>query len=475
MSGVATGWRQRLARAVGLRVAVWYAVLFAVSAVLVGVIAYQLLVYSLERRDHDLLRVKLAEYSARYDAGGLRALSQAVSAERMSGDPDSVLVRLLAPNAEVLLVSAPPGWPAFQFGRLDEGLISATEAWLTVPSASDHVNLELVSRRVFDGTLIQVGRTTIGRDRLLADVRDLFGLLLVVVVGIGLAGGAALTHQALRPLRELRNAVRTIARTGQLRVRVAAGPDGDLVDELGQVFNEMLARIETLVDGMRGALDNVAHDLRTPIARLRARAEAALSAPADADAGAARAALADCVEEADRVIALLSTLMDISEAETGTMRLLLERIPVKEVADETVDLYEDTADDRGIVLTSQVSDDIFVQADRQRLRQALANLVDNALKYTGRGGKVALNTERTAAGDVAITVTDTGVGIAADDLSRIWDRLYRADANRSEPGLGLGLSLVRAIAAAHGGRADVTSEPGRGSTFRLVLPAAAPE
>ena len=186
-------------------------------------------------------------------------------------------------------MSAPPSWPAFQFDRPGQGSASATEAWLTVPSASDQVNLELVSRRVSDGTLIQVGRTTIGRDRLLADVRDVFGLLMVVVVGIGLAGGAALTHQALRPLRELRDTVRTIARTGQLRVRVTAGPDGDLVDELGQVFNEMLARIETLVDGMRGALDNAAHDLRTPIARLRARAEAALSAPAD-DRGRARRA-----------------------------------------------------------------------------------------------------------------------------------------------------------------------------------------
>ena len=191
--------------------------------------------------------------------------------------------------------------------------------------------------------------------------------------------------------------------------------------------------------------------------------------------GAARAALAECVEEADRVIALLSTLMDISEAETGTMRLSLERVPVQDVAVETVELYEDTADDRGITLASIVPDDVFVQADRQRLRQALANLVDNALKYTGPGGTVTLGAERTDAGEVAITVTDTGIGIAAEDLSRIWDRLYRADANRSEPGLGLGLSLVRAIAAAHGGRADVMSEPGHGSTFRLMLPAATGE
>jgi len=285
-----------------------------------------------------------------------------------------------------------------------------------------------------------------------------------------LTGGAALTHQALRPLRELRDAVRDIARTGQLDARVMAEPDGDLVDELGQVFNQMLTRIEALVDGMRNALDSVAHDLRTPLARLRTRAEEALTTRLSPEA--ARVVLAECVEEADRVIALLSTLMDISEAETGTMRLAVEPIAVQKVAAETVDLYEDAADERGVALSSVVPADLVVRADRQRLRQALANLIDNALKFTPRGGTVTLGANRTTgANDITITVTDTGTGIAHEDLSRIWERLYRGDQNRSEPGLGLGLSLVRAIAEAHSGRAEVVSEPGHGSTFQLTLPA----
>jgi signal transduction histidine kinase len=467
---VLSGWRRRLARAVGLRLAVWYAGIFGVSAVVVGIIAYQLLASSLARRDHDLLRVRLADYIARYESGGLRALSQAVSAERASGDPDSVLVRLVGSNADVLLVSAPSSWPAFELDSVPGSPPASTETWLTVPSSSAQVRLELVSHILFDGSLIQVGRTTIGRDRLLADVRDLFSLLLVVVIGVGLLGGTTLTLQALKPLRELRDAVRTVARTGQLTARVTAGSDGDLVDELGQVFNQMVARIETLVDGMRQALDNVAHDLRTPIARLRARAEAALSAPDDQ--AALRAALGECIEEADSVIALLTTLMDISEAETGTMRLVLERVPLHEVTAETVELYEDAADDRGIELSSRVPVDMFVRADRQRLRQAVANLADNAIKYTGSGGQVTIGAERTSGGEIAIIVADTGIGIAAADLPRIWDRLYRGGTSQSEPGLGLGLSLVRAIATAHGGRVDVTSEPGRGSTFRLILPSA---
>jgi signal transduction histidine kinase len=456
-----------LSNAVGLRLAVWYAVLFVLSSCAVGVLGYQLLVTSLVHRDHDLLRVKLAEYAARYESGGLSALSNAVRAEEASGDPDSVVVRLVAANADLVLLSPSPLWRAYDLRPLTRR--PGSDVPLEAASPDTNTTIEVVSRELWDGTIIQVGRTTAGRERVLSDIRRIFGVLLVAILTAGLAGGVALTRQALLPLRQLVGTVRGIATTGQLGARVAAGPEGDLVDELGRVFNTMLARIELLVGGMRGALDNVAHDLRTPIARLRARAEGALAS------GGSREALVDalagCVEEADRVIALLATLLDISEAETGTMRLALEPVPLADVIRETVELYEDTAEDRGVALNAEVAGGLVARADRQRLRQVLANLVDNALKYTGRGGQVRI-TAAAEGGDVTVAVSDTGIGITPEDLPRIWDRLYRADQSRGEPGLGLGLSLVAAIAKAHGGRVEATSEPGRGSVFRVTVPAA---
>jgi signal transduction histidine kinase len=290
----------------------------------------------------------------------------------------------------------------------------------------------------------------------------------VIVVVVGLVGGSALTWQAFRPVRELLDTLRQIAQTGRLDARVPVGNQGDVLSELGRVSNAMLGRIEHLVTGMRDALDAVAHDLRTPIARVRGRAEQALLAPPDVDRY--RAALEDTVEEADRVSALLTTLMDISEAEAGTMQLRRETIEVARVLRETVDLYEDLAEARGVRLTSAGAPaGLTVDADYARLRQALANLVDNAVKYTPEGGGVTVGAE-SSPGMVTFVVCDTGPGIAEHQRGRIWERLYRGEAGEKERGLGLGLSLVRAVVEAHGGHAAVNSAPGQGSTFTLTFP-----
>jgi signal transduction histidine kinase len=261
--------------------------------------------------------------------------------------------------------------------------------------------------------------------------------------------------------------VQRIIRTGRTDARVQLEGSGDALDELTALFNTMLDKIEGLVSAMRGALDNVSHDLRTPLTRLRGTAEMALASAPDLDRY--REALADCVEESDRVLVMLNTLMDISEAESGTLKLHREPVALADVVARAVELYRDVADAKHVTLALDPKDDVVVTADRTRLEQVAANLIDNAVKYTPPGGRVDVEVRREG-GAAVVRVRDTGQGIPANELPRIFDRLFRGDASRTERGLGLGLSLVKAIVEAHGGTVEVASEPGRGSTFTVSLP-----
>jgi signal transduction histidine kinase len=430
----------------GLRLGLWYAALFTVSALTVVLVTYFLTARSLAARDHQILQGKVGEYAAAYVRGGFPALTNTVRAEQAVA-PERLFVRVIDRGVEAVVLSNPEGW--------------------------DPSHIEIESAQLGDGTHVQVGKSSEARNDLLARLRVALATLTAVILVVALLGGWIATESALSPIRRLTQTVRRIVDTGATDARVPLSqPRGeeDAIDQLGVLFNAMLDRIERLVEGMRGSLDNVSHDLRTPLARLRGRAEQALSRAPDLEQY--REALAECVEETDRTLVMLDTLMDISEAESGTMALQRESVDLHAVVERAVDLYRDVAEAAGVTLTiAPVASDetIKVNADPTRLAQVAANLIDNAVKFTPPGGRVDVSLRR-ADGMALLEVRDTGPGIPAHELPRIWDRLFRGDRSRDSRGLGLGLSLVRAIVEAHGGTVEVNSAVGRGSTFVVSLP-----
>src|SRR5262245_58289211 len=327
-----------LRRTLGLRLSVWYASVFIISTVALVAVTYALLASSLAQRDHDIIRATLREYASRYELGGLAALSRAVELEERTGDQERLFVRVLGRGAEATFMRDPQAWGRYTVEDLGNGDSALSESI----GHDRRAVLEVASARLYDGTVLQVGKTNEIRLALLRRFELIVGLVSVLALTIGITGGLILTRSTVQPIYELIDVVQNIITTGRTDTRVPERePQGDAVHQLAAQFNAMLDRITALLNAMGDALDNVAHDLRTPIARLRAIASKALES---GNADQQREALADCLEEADRILSMVNTLMDISEAETGVLAVRPEAVPLRPLLGEVVELYEDVAD-----------------------------------------------------------------------------------------------------------------------------------
>jgi signal transduction histidine kinase len=460
------GHLKHITKTVGFRLTLWYFTILISSSVLLFGLTYFLLSASLEKQDKNAIELKLEEFSGLYMAEGMAALKKEVAVQKKFEKNPSFLVRLAGPQSKTQLLILPYQWMQFDIEALERVKPFESSTWSYLPLQDHGYQLEVLSMPLGGGYLLQVGKTTEIRERMLNHFRETFGLVMFPLILLGFIGGTVVARRALGPIRHLIKTVRSID-AGKMDARVLRPQTGDELDELVMLFNGMLTKIESLINGMKDSLDNVAHDLRTPMARLRGIAEMALQSDQGEDS--LRDALADSLEESEHILTMLNALMDISEAETGAMKLDLSPINAASLIEGVVELYRYVAEDKGIVVQAEVPSALCLVGDPMRLGQVLGNLLDNAIKYTPKGGRVDIEVHQSQKG-VVISVRDTGIGISPEERPRIWDRLYRGDQSRSQRGLGLGLSMVKAIVQAHNGEVEALSEPGKGSTFRITFP-----
>ena len=454
----------RLLRTTPFRLALLYLGLFVLSVSVILLILYRTTAGFLEQEIGETIALEVAALQDQYRANGLRGLVDAVR-DRSAVTHTNSIYLLTTPGGAVLAgnLNAWPdvqpgagGWSHFKvsdYGGTDARPSTAMAVAFTLPG---HFRL-LVGRDMSE--LDQL------RGRLMQSLRWVFA----VTVAMGVGGGLLLARGAMHRIELINRTTRQIM-AGDLTGRVPRGGGGDEIDRLAGNLNAMLDQIERLMTGMRQVTESVAHDLRTPLSRLRSRVELALIRDTD-DPEVYRTVLQDTITEADRLLATFTALLSIAEAESGAKRTDLEPVSLSALVRLAADLYEPVAEEKGQTLTTEIRADATVRGNEQLLAQAVANLLDNAIKYTPEGGRIALLLDGAGPGEAArVTVADSGSGIPPEMREKVLERFVRLDTARASPGNGLGLSLVDAVARLHGARL-VLDDNRPGLRISLIFPA----
>jgi signal transduction histidine kinase len=428
-----------LIRSAGIRFALLYAVVFGVSSFTLAFSLWFSTVGLLQRQVETAVLTDGMALTRDYANHGMPALLRELNdrlAENVDGDRIYLLVdghgKILAGNLDIL----PAG-------------VSAMESWFELPVRRQGVTSTALVRvyKLDHTTELLVGRDVRARTELRSVLSD--GLLwaMGLMFGLGLGGAVLIRSLFRRMMRDISATTRAIAR-GDLTRRVPKTGDGDEFDELAGIINDMLDRITRLMDGVRQVSNAIAHDLRTPITRARTRLEdATLHAKTQDDL---KFAIERATLDLDGIVGVFEALLRIAEIEAGSRRAAFANIELSHVLQDLDELYHVVAEERGLKLETSIARFLPMLGDRDLIQQAVANLLDNALKFAPQGTTIAF-TARLEGTAIEISVADRGPGIAAKDRLRATERFFRTESARHTSGSGLGLALVTAVAQLHNG------------------------
>lgn len=455
-------------RSIRVRLTIWYVLLLAVILALFSAGVYVALRTNLNANLDDSLESKANVISSAIQLNNGRPQ---LSEENAPGDPQGEqFTRVFDAAGRLVFDNAPPAASVAIDTEAVAAALAGQETRETANTAGD--NLRVLTTPVYrDGSII--GSLQVGLSE--SDVTDTLSIFLVIIaiaypltLIVASAGGVFLAGRALKPIGDLTSVARQIT-AEDLSKRLDMKLPDDEVGRLAQTFNDMIARLDEAFRRQRQFTADASHELRTPLTAIKGQTEVALQR--DRDPQDYREVLGAVNSEADRMIRLVGSLLTLARADSGQAPIARERIDLAELVKDAAEQMRPAATAKSITLNLQSGPAIPFLGDENLLLQLLLNLLDNAVKYTPAGGSITV--AWTAEGDGAIIrVTDTGPGIAEEHLPRIFDRFYRVDQSRNQAsgGSGLGLSISRWIAEAHGGALTMESAPGSGSTFMVRLP-----
>jgi heavy metal sensor kinase len=411
-------------------------------------------------------------FSTLLAAEGVEAVKGAAVIEAQAAGVKKVFFRFLSLNGQAFSSSNMSYWKDILIDEmaLRELLGGSSHVFETIAIRDRREEVRILYAMISPSIILQVGQTMESYSRFLDAFKGIFITTMTFLILLAAGVGWFMARRAVSGVEAVTRTAQKIS-GGTLEERVPVKARGDEIDQLATTFNQMLDRIQTLLTEIKEISDNIAHDLRSPITRIRGIAEVTITTGKSLNDYENMAA--STIEECDRLLDMINTMLMISKTESGVDKLLHEEIDLTALAQEACELFKPTAEDKGVSLSCDVPKVSHFIGDTQMIQRMISNLLDNAIKYTPSGGSVTVSIIDNDT-DVVVSVKDTGGGISSNDLSRIFERFYRCDQSRSQPGIGLGLSLARAIARAHGGEITVTSNLDQGSTFTVILPKSQP-
>jgi heavy metal sensor kinase len=419
--------------------------------------------------DQDLLS-KVKTFSSIASMQGVNAVVNTAVIETKAAGEKKVFFKLIDISGQIFSTSNISYWKDIKVDKARmKKLINGSGPIFQVFSSTNRKHkVRILYSFIHPRVIIQIGQSMDNYTRIIEIFKKAFVTTMTVLILLAALIGSFLAKRALAGVGEVTRTARRISE-GSLDERVPVKSKGDEVDQLAITFNDMLDRIQKLIIATKDMSDNIAHDLRSHVTRIRGSSEIALTtnAPIEEYQNVA----AGTVEECDRLLDMINTMLIISKTESGVEEINRTRIDVKKTVDYACELFQPMAENKGLKLICNVPDNIILKGDIRKIQRMISNLLDNAIKYTPSGGKVEVSAFLKDGKSVIISVKDSGIGIEEKDIPHIFNRFYRCDASRTEGGAGLGLSLAKAIAQAHGGNISVNSRRDSGSHFLVDLPA----